>query len=114
VGAPELTRQDGPWLIIRVSAGEVWILAGMPPMLSGFVDVEFRTDDGRRFLGTVGTVNDITEAFERSKATGEGLGGRYFWTTDLVIVDVIDPATIAAVVDDLVNTSQLASAFAEA
>lgn len=108
------TRQDGPWLVARASAGEVWILAGDPPNFSGFIDVELRAKDGRRFLGTVGTLEDAAEAMHRWRATGEALGGRYLWIADLVVVDQIDPATIVAVVDDLVATGDLSKAFSEA
>lgn len=111
---PEIpTRQDGPWVVVDMSIGELRILAGEPPDLRGFVDVELRSFDGRHFLATFGTLADVGNAMTRWRQTGECLGGRYLFVSDLVIVDTADVATIVAAVDDLLTTRELAAAFEE-
>jgi hypothetical protein len=71
------TRRDGPWVVADMSIGELWILAGDQSDLTGFVDVELRSFDGRRFLATFGTIADVGNAMTRWRETGEYLGGRY-------------------------------------
>jgi hypothetical protein len=107
---PEVTR-DGPWLVVQTTAGTLRILTGDPPSMTGFIDVEVSIADGRRFLGTVGTVADIAETMSRWKGTGECLGGRYFWISDLVVVASADVQALVDIVDDLASTGELASAF---
>jgi hypothetical protein len=106
-------RRNGAWIVAGASSGEVWILSADDTDLSGFVDVELRTRDGRRFLATFGTIADVADAMTRWRETGECLGGRYFWLADLVIVDSADVATIVAAVDDMVATGELTRALSE-
>jgi hypothetical protein len=101
----------GPWIIEQIGSGELRLLAGDPPEFAGFIDVELLTRDGLRFVGTVGTVDAVVSTMTRWRSTGERLGGRYFWVSDLVLVDDLAPAAIAAMVDDLAATGQLAAAF---
>jgi len=75
--------------------------------MTGFLDVEVSTPDGRRFLGTVATVADIAETTSRWERTGESLGGRYLWVSDLVVVASADVQGLVDVVDHLASTGQL-------
>jgi hypothetical protein len=103
--------RDGPWLVAQTQAGELRMLIGEGPEARGFVDVEVVAKDGRRFVGTVGTLADVADTMGRWAMTGECLQGRYFWIADLVVVASLDPTTIAAVMDDLDATGELAEAL---
>jgi hypothetical protein len=45
------------------------------------------------------------------KSTGECLNGRYFWISDLIIIDQLNAVAIADVVEDLVRTSEIRGAM---
>lgn len=109
----ERVRRDGAWLVVTGTAGEIRILATDQSDLSGFVDVEVRSPDGRRFVATFGTIADVSAAMTRWKGSGECLSGRYFWIADLVLVEVADVATIVATVEDLAIHQELVGAFSE-
>jgi hypothetical protein len=102
----EGARRDGPWLVADASIGEIRILE-YDTGLTGFVDVHLYANDRRHYVGTFGTIDDVVQVMARWRDTGECLGGRYFWTADLVLVDRADIATIVATVDDLAAQGEL-------
>jgi hypothetical protein len=105
--------QSEPWKIVPIEAGDLWLLTGHPPSFDGMLDIEVRLNSGGRFVGTVGTLLDVTSAMDRWAGTGECLAGRYFWAKDLVIVRDKRPTTIAAVIADLIERHELPNALSE-
>ena len=75
--------------------------------LTGFFDVHLYTNDGKLYVATFGTIEDVVQVMARWRESGEGLGGRYFWIADLVLVDRADIATIVATIDDLAALGDL-------
>jgi hypothetical protein len=106
-------RQDGAWLVAGSKAGVIYILDS-GDFAEGFVDIDLDTTDGRRFLGTFGTLEDVAMVMERWRSSGESLNGRYFWMTDLVLVDVLNAETIVQVVEEMAATGEIPGPFTRA
>jgi hypothetical protein len=74
-------------------------------------DVVVTLDDGERWVASFVAYGHIPTLVARNRESGEGLGGRYLWASDLVLVERIDRPTIEAVVADLIRDGGFASAF---
>jgi hypothetical protein len=79
----------------------------------GLIDVEVEADDGRRWQGTLGTVDAVSERLAHHRVSGECLSGGYFWTRGLVIVRSLSFSHATEVVGDLVESGAIAAAFDE-
>ena len=74
-------------------------------------DIEVHLSDGSRWGGTFVTYRHLTTLRTRYAASGECLGGRYFWAAGLVLIDVLDRPSVEAVVGDMLATGELQSAL---
>jgi hypothetical protein len=74
-------------------------------------DVVVTLADGSRWVAAVCAFDHLATLRARCAASGENLGGRYLWASDLVLVEDTSRATIEAVVDDLLASGDLPSAF---
>lgn len=71
--------------------------------LSELTDVEVHSPDGRRWVGTVGSLAHVRAIMERYEETGECDNGAYFWATGLLFMR---EETIEAAVDALESLVQ--------
>ncbi|MFE0103465.1 hypothetical protein [Streptomyces sp. NPDC059009] len=87
-GAEPSGHWDTPWYRVRTEHFEASFLPGDGEDLDAVdaVDVEVRLNDGSRWSATVCTVAHVETLMRRWAATGEALGGRYFWCPDGLIV----------------------------
>jgi hypothetical protein len=69
--------------------------------------------DGTRWIATFCAFAHLDTLRATCRATGENLGGRYLWASDLILVDDTSRETIAAVVADVVAAGDVPSAFSE-
>jgi hypothetical protein len=76
-------------------------------------DVVATLPDGSRWIAAFCAFAHLPTLRRACAESGENLGGRYLWASDLVLVDDTSRATIEAVVADLVARGDLASAFGE-
>lgn len=67
--------------------------------------------DGSRWIAACCAFAHVATLRAACADTGENLGGRYLWASDLVLVEDTRRATIEAVVRDLIGRGDLASAF---
>lgn len=104
---------DGPWIRVDIANGRLSILCGEDGE-TGPWDVEYESETGERYLASIATIDDIVRLMKDWKSTGECLGGRYFWMSDLIIVDELNAVTIADVVEDLVKTREIKGAMTRA
>lgn len=65
-------------------------------------------------MASMATIEDIVRLMDVWKSTGECLRGRYFWTSDLIIIDQLNAVAIADVVEDLVKTGEIRGAMTRA
>ena len=97
---------------------ELWIEAEeWPPgewdPADAVTDVVATLADGSRWIAAFCAFAHLPTLRRACAESGENLGGRYLWASDLVLVDDTSRATIEAVVADLVANGDLASAFGE-
>ncbi|QXE38041.1 hypothetical protein KQY30_31225 [Streptomyces sp. GMY02] len=79
---------DGPWYRVHTERFEAAFLPEMGEDLDTVddIDVEVRLGDGSRWSATICTVAHVETLMKRWAASGEALGGRYFWRSDGLIV----------------------------
>jgi hypothetical protein len=75
------------------------------------VDVFVYFADGRKYVATFFTLQNVQSIMARHRETGESAGGRYFWAADAIIVDRLDAKTIETVVADLLMSGEFEVAF---
>jgi len=76
-------------------------------------DVVVTLDDGSRWIASVCPFAGLATLRERCAESGENLGGRYLWASDLILVESTRREELEAVVRDLLETGELPSAFGE-
>lgn len=95
---------------------DIWIEAEQWPAEEwqpddAVTDVIVTLGDGSRWIATFCAFGHV-ETLRRSCAdTGENLGGRYLWASDLILVDDTSRPAVEAVVRDLVAAGDVPSAF---
>jgi hypothetical protein len=95
---------------------ELWIEAEEWPAgewqpTDAVTDVIVTLDDGSRWIGTFCAFTHVETLRRNCADTGENLGGKYLWASDLVLVDDTSRASIEAVVRDLIAVGDVPSAF---
>jgi hypothetical protein len=75
------------------------------------IDIEVTLAGGERFTATFTTLKNIATIMERYQKSGECLGGKYFWASELVVVDDLNLDSIRKVVADLLKSGELFRAF---
>ncbi|MFL5574506.1 MAG: hypothetical protein ACJ79S_00825 [Gemmatimonadaceae bacterium] len=76
-------------------------------------DVVVTFGDGERWVASFVAYGHVPTLAARNRESGDCLGGRYLWASDLVLVDRIDRPTVEAVVADLIRDGGFESAFTE-
>lgn len=66
----------------------------------------FRFPDGTRRYATFMMLAAVEKAMRRRRETGESLGGRYFWCSDLVIISRPGFRAMADTIRDLIDTGE--------
>jgi hypothetical protein len=79
--------------------------------LNDNVDVEVHFDDGRRYGGTLFTLENLHSLMENYRNTGECGGGSYFWASQMVIVPSLAPDALAKAIAALIAEGDLEGAF---
>lgn len=74
-------------------------------------DVIVKFEDGTRFYATFFTYENINWLREKNIKSGESLSGKYFWSSDLILVDVIDRSRIEEIIEHLIITGEFVEIF---
>lgn len=96
---------------MQVEGWTVRVLTGDPPERTVPLDVEAVSPFGARYTATVATLGQLREIMDRWQTTGECLGGRYLWVSELIVVRDLSTQGIAAVVRDLIESDQVGAAM---
>lgn len=67
--------------------------------------------DGSRWIATFCSFAHLATLRANCAASGDCLGGKYLWASDLILVDTTTRASVEQVVRDLLAAGDLASAF---
>jgi len=97
---------------------ELWIEAeewteGEWDPADAVTDVVVTLGDGSRWIATCCSIAHVEQLRRNCVESGENLGGRYLWASDLVLVDDTSRPTLTLVVGDIVASGDLPSAFSE-
>lgn len=74
-------------------------------------DVAVTFADGSRWFATAFTYRNVLTLTERWARTGESFGGRYFWTANLLLLDVLSRARIEEVIAHTLANGEFAAIF---
>lgn len=99
-------------------AQDIWISPGVTTgetleshYTVGSIDVIVTLLDGSRYVATFFTYESIRRITQKNQATGGSLAGKYFWASDMVLIDKIDRESIELVIQDLLQDGCFISAF---
>ncbi|CAL2082176.1 hypothetical protein [Tenacibaculum sp. 190524A02b] len=76
----------------------------------GNMDV-FVLTDNKRYVATFFTFSNINTLINRYKKTGELLNGKYFWSSNMMLVSDLHENTIVEVVEDLIEKDEFLEVF---
>jgi hypothetical protein len=75
-------------------------------------DVIVEFENGKRWIATFFSYQNIISLKEKNRETGEYLGGKHFCATDIILVDEVSRERIEEVVAVLLKTEQFDTYFA--
>ncbi|MFI5490477.1 hypothetical protein [Micromonospora echinaurantiaca] len=104
--------QDGPFLVAERERFVARFSADPSSDLEQLQDQDIyvTVTGGPTYYATVMTLQAIDAALRRWTQTGEAAGGRYFWSTDLVITPRPGITAMIEAIDGLVREGEIAQA----
>ena len=75
-------------------------------------DVVVTFENGDEWVATFFTYSNILSLAQKNQNTGENLEGKYFWASDMILVDELSRERIEQVISDLLKDGQFESVFA--
>ncbi|MFF7878367.1 hypothetical protein [Streptomyces sp. SH5] len=99
---------DEPWYRVHTEHFEAAFLPDADEDLDAVndIDVEVRLRDGSRWSAIMCTVGHVETLMERWAASGEALGGLYFWCADGLIVRDAGISNMIQVLTGLVENGE--------
>lgn len=73
------------------------------------VIVEFKS--GTRWIASFFTYSNISRIVEKNRSTGECLCGKYYWSSDMVLVDEVSRERIKEVINHLISEGEFEAIF---
>lgn len=70
-------------------------------------DVIFELDNGSRWVVSFFTYKNIETLQKKNKNTGERLNGKYFCSTDMVLISFISKELIQEVINEMISHNEL-------
>jgi hypothetical protein len=74
-------------------------------------DVIVKLLDGTRWIATFFTYKNIPTLVEKNRHSGECLSGKYFWASQMFLIDNISRTTIEGTVKHLLSSNKFAEVF---
>ena len=74
-------------------------------------DVIVTFENGEKYVATFFTFDNIEWLRQKSQKTGECLNGKYFFATDLILIDKLNREEIIEVINYLINQGEFFTAF---
>jgi hypothetical protein len=74
-------------------------------------DVIITFEDGSRWVATFFSYTHINTLVEKNRRTGECMSGKYFWASDMILVDEVSRARIEEVVRYLIEINEFGQIF---
>jgi len=74
-------------------------------------DVIVKFDNGTRWVASFFTYSNISQLVEKNRRTGECLGGKCYWATDMILVDEVSRQRIEEVINYLISEDEFEAIF---
>ena len=74
-------------------------------------DVWVEFENGENYVASFFTYQNIEWLKEKNQNTGECLSGKYWWSSDMIIIERLDRNTIEEVIKELIRTNTFTSVF---
>jgi hypothetical protein len=74
-------------------------------------DVMVSFEKGAEWVATFFTYQNISSLSKKNKTTGECLNGKYFWATDMIMVDEITRKRVEEVISHLIANEEFQKVF---
>lgn len=74
-------------------------------------DVIVTYEDGSRWVASFFTYSNILTLTEKNKRTGECMSGAYFWSSDMILIDIASRERIEEAIDDILKEGTLECIF---
>ncbi|MFJ2028218.1 hypothetical protein [Streptosporangium sp. NPDC087985] len=103
---------DGPFYRVSESGFEMLIprWEGHEPETAEEADATITFLDGSRRYATFMTLDVVRRIMDKDARTGESLGGRYFWCSDLIIVRDVGLESMVAAIRELISSGGIEGA----
>jgi len=108
----DLSSLDAPTVKSIWIAAENWAI-GQWRSLNDNTDVIVTLSNEERWIATFFTYHNVLSLVERYKQSGECLHGKYFWGSDMVLVDEISRNNIETIIHHLIITGEFQSIFSQ-
>lgn len=76
-------------------------------------DVIVTTDEGEKYVATFFTYKNIERLRKKNKETGECFNGKYFWASDMILIDDCSRENIEKVIAYLIEENEFLEIFNE-
>ena len=97
---------------------EIWIESeDKGPIIGGKLETNDNSDviitftDSSRAIATFFTYKNIEFLRQKNKETGECLNGKFFWASDMIIVDKINRQEVEEIINHLISEGDLFKIF---
>lgn len=76
-------------------------------------DVIVKFENGTRWVASLFTYSNISKLVEKNKETGESLNGKYFWASDMLLIDEASRQRIEEVINYLIIEGDFEAIFSQ-
>lgn len=74
-------------------------------------DVIVTLTNGEKYIGSFFTYSNIGQLTDKNKRTGENLSGKYFWASDMILINNCSRRDIEQVINELHAQDKLTTIF---
>jgi hypothetical protein len=104
---------------LRAKKYSVWIEAehwapGAWNIFNDNTDVIVDFEDGSRWLASFFTYSNIETLSRKNASTGEYMNGKFFWSSDMVLIDEVSRIRIEQVIEYLICNEEFEQVFTHA
>lgn len=77
---------------------------------NGNIDI-FVSYNRETYVATFFTYQNILSLIDQNKKTGECLNGKFFWASDMILINDLKKETINQVINEMINDNSFLDAF---
>jgi hypothetical protein len=98
---------------IWIESEEHGPIIGGAAIVDDNTDVIVTFDDGAVYVASFFTYENIEKLRRKNTRTGECLGGKYLWASDMILIDKVDKKSIEQVIADLLRDGSFDTVFSK-